>query len=793
MASENNNKPRQNKSSKPANGATAADLTLESILAEYKGSAFIAGDKKTPKKVLQEKTERIMFETTGDGPEPELSNTSEKRRRKAPPRDVSDVMPAGADTDKAPEVPPRPAQRRSASTAPTAAEIERAQRLEYAAQMRRQSVADDDDDQPETAVPKEQDVLPFENLRPIPPDIHEDLVREVSQAIERQTAFETDTRRSARRVFGLFGRAARRFDDDDAEIYDDSDRDTYTYDDDDKPEPQVIEEEYIEEPDYTQTAKYFAHECNKFSTRSFFSLILSLIMAIMTIVFASGVTLPFGLGSNIVSYAGLLLVMLFFVMMFSIEQLIDGIVSLFRGRSNVHTLNLFSCLATAGAAAYTIAMGQKETGLPFCVVSAFSLTFALWGEKIHYRALTETMKTAQSVAAPFGVIAEFIPDLDKTIIKKAADRRQGFYNNLIQADVAETAFWYATPILIVAAAGMALYSSLGQGSAANFLHHFAAIMAAAAPFSAMLAFAVPFSAVARRARQSGAAVAGWGGADDLYFSDGASITDEDLFPAGTISLGGVKVFDDVSPEVAVRYTGSLIIASDSGLSALFAELLRRQGTTAARVEDFQCYEGGIGGVVKGERVITGSAAFMNLMGIRIPPSMNMKNGVFTAVNKKLIAVFTINYVPVKSVQNALVSVLRYRVKLFFSVRDFNVTPIMLEQKFKVPIDDVEYIPIHDSYELSDETKQEAKRVSAILTREGLGPYVEAITGGRRLRNTALIATFLTILSAVGGMVIMYVICSAGAYASASPVNLLLYMASMLGAVLFVCGFAKFRH
>jgi len=184
---------------------------------------------------------------------------------------------------------------------------------------------------------------------------------------------------------------------------------------------------------------------------------------------------------------------------------------------------------------------------------------------------------------------------------------------------------------------------------------------------------------------------------------------------------------------------------------------------------------------------------MNLMGIRVPTSMNMKNAVFTAVNDKLIAVFAINYVPSKSVQNALVSIIKYKIKLFFAVRDFNITPLMLEQKFKVPVDVVEYIPIQHTYNLSDEKKSEAKRVSAILSREGMSPYVESITGGRKLRTTALIATIFTLFTSAAGALLMFLICWTGAYDSASAGNLLLYMASMLVAVLIICGFAKYKQ
>ena len=41
------------------------DISLESILAEYKGTAYIAGDKKTPSTILQEKTDKIVLEVAG--------------------------------------------------------------------------------------------------------------------------------------------------------------------------------------------------------------------------------------------------------------------------------------------------------------------------------------------------------------------------------------------------------------------------------------------------------------------------------------------------------------------------------------------------------------------------------------------------------------------------------------------------------------------------------------------------------------------------------------------------------
>jgi hypothetical protein len=730
--------------------------SLESILAEYKGTAYIAGDKRTPPAVLQEKTDKIVMEVAG-GKTGQIPKVPEASLQKSDVTGSTIVLPSIDEITIAPDRAPRTGTN--------------------------DSVFGNNDASKGT----DTQVIRFQKYRDVtesgPDSRQSDIVREVNSAIDQQTQLEEDSKKSVRKVFGIFNRNIKTNED---ELFDDEEEVP------EAPVP-VIEEEVYEEPDYREATKRFAERCNSYSIRSFASLVITVVMAILTLVFESDAQLPFGMGQNKILFAGILLILLFVVMMLNIGKLLSGITDFFGRGPNIESLNLFSCLATIAAAAYGIYKQDTAVGMPYCVISAFSLTFTLWAEKVYYRALTETMKTAQAAARPSGVIAEMCGELDSTIVKKVTGRTAGFYNNLIQADISEIAYKFASPVLIVISLILALYASVGHGRAQYFLQYFAAIMAAAAPFSAVFAYAIPLSAVSRRARQSGAAIAGWGGADDLFHTDGVSITDEDLFPAGTVSIAGIKVFEEMQPEKATRYTGSLIIASNSVLAKLFSDQMNKQAMNLMRVEDFACYEGGIGGVIKGERVITGSAAFMNLMGIRVPSSLNMKNAIFTAINKKLIAVFAVNYVPIKSVQNALISIIRYRVKLFFAVRDFNITPVMLEQKFKVPVNDVEYLPIQNTYELSDNNKQDAKRVSAILIREGMGPYIESITGGRRLRTTALIATIFSILSACAGMLIMFTICWAGSFTAARAGNLLLYMLSMLFVTVIICGFSKYRQ
>lgn len=537
-----------------------------------------------------------------------------------------------------------------------------------------------------------------------------------------------------------------------------------------------------EEPDYAVMSRELNDRSRKLTLRADIALAVALIMSVMTVLYAKTGSL-FGFCDDIREFTALMIILQLIVMVLGLNILIRGVMSFVKGGPGAEALIAVACLVSYIAAFHYIRKNGITSGIPFCAIPSFSLAFAVWAEKLQLRAMSDALKTAVSTAYPKGVMTDYSSEIDRVLVKKYPEVTNGFYNNLVQADCSEITYRYFAPILIFASLLLSVITSIGGGRGQYFWYFFSAMTAAAAAFSSLVAFAFPFSRVTRRVRKSGAAIAGWSGADAIYFSDGVRVTDDDLFPDGTLSLSGVKIFEDVRPEKAIMYTASLIIASGSGLSGLFSDLLEKQNLNTVRVDDFECYEGGVGSIIRGEKVLVGSAAFMNLMGIRIPQALNLKNAVFSAINGTLIAVFAVNYIPVGTVQSALVSLLRSRTKLYFAVRDFNITPLMLQQKFKVPVNDVEHLPVHDTYAISSGNERAVGRAEAVLCREGLGPLAEAVTGAKRLRTWTMIATIISVVSAIVGLILVFFMCWHGGFTSVSPVTLLLYMIAMLAAVL----------
>lgn len=759
------------------------DFSLKSILAEVKGSAFIDGDKKTPPDLLEEKADRILKEAAA------LISQEESHTAKYAPTEenyesaarayqsVQNVRMNEPDFSETEEIPMTVAP---SEDRPQIKNID-IPLTSFGSALDEATLKSRDEDEP-FVIPLEthsaSSQVEQQTKRFVGPTLFnqfdgqnssDTMVHEIN--LEDRSAVVTEDEVKSSRWGGLFGKP---------KLADESEAGY-----------EGEEEQIFEEPRLRDAALKFARTCNSVSMRCIPAFVITLLMISITYVYEAGLIVPFGIERNLDYAVGVLVICLLVVMMLCYDVIIRGVDFLIKGAPNAESLILFSCVFSVISSFFTM-ISDYAALLPFSAVSALSLVFATYGEKVNLRALTDTLKTALGSAEPYGVLAEHNSDIDKSVLKKVYNRTDGFYNNLMQPDITELIYRFATPILLIAALLLTVLTVLVQGAVENSLHIMSALLAAAVPFSALLSFSIPFATVAKSVRRSGAALAGWGGSDDICYTDGVCVTDDDLFPPGTLRLSGLKVYDGASSDIAIRYTASLIISSGSGLTSLFSEVLKQQRMSPEKVENFQYHESGIGAAIKGHSVATGSAAFMNLMGVRVPDDSSMKNAVYTAVNNKLVAMFAIDYKPLPSVQNALISMLKWRIDLFFAMRDFNVTPSMVGQKFKVPFESFVFIPAKDSYSISDPYSGKQGRMASVLVREGLGPFAEAITGGRLLKSASLFATILSVASAALGMIIMFLLSWNAAFEAASPGNLIIFMLCMLATVLIVCGYVRLK-
>ncbi|MCL2842871.1 MAG: hypothetical protein FWE28_05305 [Oscillospiraceae bacterium] len=564
--------------------------------------------------------------------------------------------------------------------------------------------------------------------------------------------------------------------------------DAVDFDVDDEPDEDEAEEEGVyDEADLEKDGITLHRAAGKYGRnmggqqlRGMGSCLLALIMLLLTGLGDGGVSLP-GFLNTVHGFVTTMIVLQLFAMMLTAEVVTTGLLDLLRFRMGVESLVTTAALATLADAIRVIMVGLGGTGLPYSAVAAFALGASLLGIKTTRNAMKTTLRTAATKKEPYVVMSHLGAMDEGFALYKSKMDTEGFVKKTEQMDLSEHVYSMAAPLLLVASAVFALLTALGgPGTLIDTVHHFAAMTLVSAGFTGLLAYGLPYSLLARKLVKVGAALAGWGAAAETKEAQGLIVTDTDVFPAGTLSLSGVKIMQQEQAQQVLSYTANLIVASGSGLSEVFLDILRKENLPVHGVEGLVSYEGGgIGATIGENEVIVGSASLMNLMGIRLPQNLNVKNAVFTAISGELAGVFAINYTPLNSVKEALVSLLNIKIRPLFAVRDFNITPMMLQNKFQIPAEKINFLTYAERYALSNIEPDTNARPFAIFTREGLDPLTDVVVGGKRLRSAVLRNTILSVASSVIGLLLLASIFWAGAPQTASAVNLFYYLAAWL--------------
>ena len=468
------------------------------------------------------------------------------------------------------------------------------------------------------------------------------------------------------------------------------------------------------------------------------------------------------------------------------DVLARGLFRLFRLEFGMDTMLAFACGAVLADALTMTALDARAGQMPYCAAMVLGVALLLRGTARKRRGNRLACRTAASASQPYLVTLDEGKWNGRDTYTKWSGQPIGFGRQMQASDGAERIFRRVCPLLFIGCLALSAVASVGQGAPERLLWCLAATLTASASLSGALCFSLPWLTLCRRLSQSGAAIAGWDGVTATGGS-GILLTDTDFFPPGCVALNGIKVFGDFPVDKVVACTASLIKESGSGLDKIFHDLLRSQGCVYRRVSQFYCYEGGLSAVIREEQVLVGSSAFMHLMEIPLPPGLNVKNAVFCAINGELAGIFALHYTLHGTLEPSLNSLIRNRITPVMATRDFNLIPAMLRQRFKLPVDKMEFPAAERRLELSDPDQSHSDILTAVLCREGVAPYSEAVVGAARLRRAVRMAAVLSCLGAAAGLLLAFYLTYMGAYASLSASNLLVFMLMWLVPTPLIAG------
>ena len=421
---------------------------------------------------------------------------------------------------------------------------------------------------------------------------------------------------------------------------------------------------------------------------------------------------------------------------------------------------------------------------PYAAAGALLILACQWGLYLEASAL----RNAYHLLVLNGTVP-YVASVTAAGVCRQQGTAEGFYRLCSKPDPARRWQNYALPLVLATASVLSGVVCFSGGNMSDFPWVLTALTTAGAGLGIPLSGALPMYYLSRRLSRSGCAAAGYAGAKAVSRPRRLVLTDDDLFPAGTVTLNGYKVFGEERSR-AVSYAASVAKAAGSSLTPLLERQLTAEGGFHLSVEWVNyCEEGGVEANIRGETVLMGSAYFMKKRKVALPRDMKLSTGVFLAVDGALTAVFAVKYQPSRNAEWALRTLKRFHIVPVLAVRSGNVTPGLIKRKFGVDAKPV-YPDVSTRLALAQLAEQQGEQPCVAICREGLMPLVESVAGSRRAVKAVRTATILSYIGAAAGVALAYYLTSVGNFALLTPIAMVLYQVLWLLPTLLLAGLVK---
>ncbi len=501
----------------------------------------------------------------------------------------------------------------------------------------------------------------------------------------------------------------------------------------------------------------------------------AIFVSLMVVLVGAVSTAMYSLGMVQENRLRLMVFLQFFAMMVSAllgsYQLLEGAGALLRGKFTLNTLLLFTFIACCADGIVCL----QQVKVPCCAAFSLEVTMSLWSS--YQRRSTkmgqlDTMRKAIRLDS-LGSYPDYFGGTKALL--RGEGQVEDFMDNYEEVSAPDKVLGiYALVALVL---------SIAIGVAAACLHNVvfgiraaAVALLAAMPATVFITVSRPMAVLERRLHALGCVLCGWQGVTGMCGKTFFPVTHEDLFPAGSIKMNGVKFFTQRTPDETVAYAAAMIAADGGSLTPLFEQLLASRNGQHYSVENFRGYEdGGIGGEVNGEPVLMGSLQFLQQMGVETPEGIRISHAVCIAVDGELCGVFAVAYDKMRGASAGLSALCAYRgLTPVLVTNDFMLTPGYIRSKFGVNVKRIAFPEHGERLALKEKTLEVGTPALLLVTGEGLAPYAYGAAGARSLRTASVAGTVLHILGGAVGIAMMAILAWLGAEELLVPGNLFLY-------------------
>lgn len=464
---------------------------------------------------------------------------------------------------------------------------------------------------------------------------------------------------------------------------------------------------------------------------------------------------------------GVFLLLLACALVLAYDVVWDGIRAVLQGSPNFATLADAALLLNILHCCIRLASEGEE--IPFACIAMLILFAQLRAQVSEETIKHYTYKVAGAAREPIGIFC-----------------RRGKTPHLVKAPLADINTFAAqtteqeerkrmerlfTLSALAAAVILSVIVCASTGDAGRLIYVLAATVTGSCQVALLSASVMARQSAARRLAHCGAASDSDEGSDKLATTQTVVLTDEDLFPNGSVVLVSLELHSNLNDATALAYAAALTQGSSLG-NMLAEEVRTRYGAPLAAHRVLR-YDGGVGGQIGGLQVLLGNERFMTSRGVSV--SGMSDNTLALSLDGSLAAVLTVDYTVPAVLFHAMQKLTEQKTTIWLNSHNQQITPQLVEQLYGLPKGTVVVPELECSRALQNPACVQDARLCALLMRDGLMGIADCICAARAQRKAQRAGVLIGICASIVCMLLMMYLCYAFVPSDAHPIRLLIYM------------------
>lgn len=318
------------------------------------------------------------------------------------------------------------------------------------------------------------------------------------------------------------------------------------------------------------------------------------------------------------------------------------------------------------------------------------------------------------------------------------------------------------PITTIASIIIAVMYGVVKLSFADALNAFALITAVSVPVATLLSVNAPVRKLCKTLLSYGSMLSGYPSVKQFCDSTAIMIDANELFPAESISLEGIKTFEDYGIDESLLCGIAILKEAQNPIANAFDSVVAETEETLPEVESV-LYEDEIGlvGWIKSERILVGSHTLMEKYSVEVPNmeyeekyTSQGRQVTYLSRAGRLVAMFVTRYTPDAQLKAEMQRAETNGISFLIRTTDYNVTNDLVAKLYDLFYRSIKVLPtgLGNVLREAEDTVEETSR-SYLITNGKAASLARAVTGCVKIKHNISLSIIIQLIAVIFGLLV----------------------------------------